>query len=122
MNFQYAVDLLCGSTNRQCDYKKLFNFIGVENPQTALRIDFRFVNGSTYDPELNRTFHPQQGSMFRCDQPVFLPHISKQKCNCMVCKTKTDFILILEIYRIVRKFYYSRKNKLSLGIWILVLL
>ncbi|CAF1303346.1 unnamed protein product [Rotaria magnacalcarata] len=85
VNFQYAIDLLCGSINRACDYKKLFNYIGLESSQSPLKIEFVFVNGSSYDQDLNRTFHPPQGSMFSCDQPVILPHISRQKCTCMDC-------------------------------------
>ncbi|CAF3716387.1 unnamed protein product [Rotaria sp. Silwood1] len=85
MNFQYAIDILCGSTNRICDHKKLFKYIGADNTQTVLKIDFVFVNGTYYDQELNRTFQPSLGSMFSCDQPVILPHISRQKCTCMDC-------------------------------------
>ncbi|CAF1037718.1 unnamed protein product [Rotaria sordida] len=85
MNFQYAIDILCGSTNRLCDHKKLFNYIGLQNTQSPIKIEFIFVNETYYDKELNRTFQPLQGSMFTCDQPVILPHISRQKCTCMDC-------------------------------------
>ncbi|CAF3236695.1 unnamed protein product [Rotaria sp. Silwood2] len=84
MNFQYAIDILCGSINRACDHKKLFKYIGADNTQTPLKIDFIFVNGTYYDAELDRTFQPSQESMFTCDQPVILPHISREKCTCMV--------------------------------------
>ncbi|CAF4529146.1 unnamed protein product, partial [Rotaria sp. Silwood2] len=85
MNFQYAIDILCGSINRACDHKKLFKYIGADNTQTPLKIDFIFVNGTYYDAELDRTFQPSQESMFTCDQPVILPHISREKCTCMDC-------------------------------------
>ncbi|CAF4548483.1 unnamed protein product [Rotaria sp. Silwood2] len=84
VNSQYVIDILCGSLNRSCDYKKLFEFIGLKNSYEKLKIDFVFVNGTYYDTELDRKFQPPQASMFTCDQPVILPHISKPKCTCMV--------------------------------------
>lgn len=87
INFQYAVDVLCGSLNRQCDVKKLFQYIGMKNTQSPIKIDFVFVNGSYYDRELRRTFRPSTAQMFACDQPVLLPHVSRQKCTCMDCQT-----------------------------------
>ncbi len=78
------MDILCGSLNRACDAKKLFKFIGIDSQQSPMKIDFVFINDTYYDTELQHTFHPSQASMFACDQPVILPHISKQKCTCMV--------------------------------------
>jgi hypothetical protein len=85
INFQYAVDILCGSLNRACDVKKLFQYIGLKNSQSPIKIDFVFVNGTYYDVELQRTFHPSKANMFACDQPVILPHVSRQKCTCADC-------------------------------------
>ena len=34
---------------------------------------------------LNDTFQPSKAKMFACDQPVILPHVSRQKCTCMDC-------------------------------------
>jgi hypothetical protein len=38
MDFQYAIDIICGSINRVCNFRKLFKFIGEENshPPTKL--------------------------------------------------------------------------------------
>lgn len=87
INFQYAVDILCGSLNRACDVKKLFQYIGLKNTQAPIKIDFVFVNGTYHDRELQRTFRPSNATMFACDQPVILPHVSRQKCTCMVSHT-----------------------------------
>jgi len=87
INFQYAVDVLCGSLNRQCDVKKLFQYIGLKNTQSPIKIDFVFVNGTFYDRQIQRTFRPSKAKMFACDQPVVLPHVSRQKCTCMDCQT-----------------------------------
>ena len=84
LNFQYAIDILCGSLNRACDTKKLFKFIGMDNQQSPMKMDFVFINDTYYDHELQRTFRPSQARMFACDEPVILPHVSKQKCTCMV--------------------------------------
>jgi hypothetical protein len=84
INFQYAIDVLCGSLNRICDAKKLFQYIGLQNTQSPIKIDFVFINETYYDEELQRTFYPSQATIFPCDQPVILPHISRQKCTCMV--------------------------------------
>jgi len=84
LNFQYAIDILCGSLNRVCDAKKLFQYIGLKNDQSPMKIDFVFINDTYYDKELQRTFQPSQATMFSCDQPVILPHVSRQKCTCMV--------------------------------------
>lgn len=84
MNFQYAIDFICASTNRACDYRKLFKFIGEDNSQATTKMNFVFINNTYYDPQLQRTFRPSNATMFACDQPVLLPHISKQKCTCMV--------------------------------------
>jgi hypothetical protein len=84
INFQYAVDILCGSLNRACDTRKLFEFIGMKNTQAAIKIDFVFINQTYTDIELNRTFQPSNASLFACDQPVILPHVARQKCTCMV--------------------------------------
>jgi hypothetical protein len=70
--------------NRACDVKKLFQYIGLKNAQSPIKIDFVFINETYYDQELNRTFQPSKATMFACDQPVILPHISRQKCTCMV--------------------------------------
>jgi hypothetical protein len=101
VNFQYAVDVLCGSLNRACDVKKLFQYIGMKNTQSPIRIEFVFANESYYDPEFNRTFYPSQAKLFACDQPVLLPHVSREKCTCMDCnamcpkinRTKTHHVL-----------------------------
>ncbi|CAF1267837.1 unnamed protein product [Adineta ricciae] len=85
INFQYAVDILCGSLNRACDVKKLFQYIGLQNTQSPIKIDFVFVNNTYHDRELQRTFQPSNATMFACDQPVILPHASRQKCTCMDC-------------------------------------
>ena len=85
INFQYAVDVLCGSLNRACDVKKLFQYIGMKNTQSPIKIDFVFVNGTYYDAELRRTFYPSEAKLFACDQAVILPHVSRQKCTCMDC-------------------------------------
>ena len=85
INFQYAVDVLCGSLNRACDVKKLFQYIGLKNSQSPIRIEFVFANGTHYDTQLQRTFQPSRTKMFACDEPVILPHISKAKCTCMDC-------------------------------------
>ncbi|CAF3027737.1 unnamed protein product [Rotaria socialis] len=85
INFQYAVDVLCGSLNRACDVKKLFQYIGLKNTQSPIKIDFVFVNGTYYDPEVKRKFQPSSAKMFACDQPVILPHMSREKCTCMDC-------------------------------------
>ena len=85
INFQYAVDILCGSLNRACDVKKLFQYIGLQNTQSPIKIDFVFVNSTYHDRELQRTFQPSNATMFACDQPVILPHASRQKCTCMDC-------------------------------------
>jgi hypothetical protein len=85
INFQYAVDILCGSLNRACDVKKLFQYIGLKNTQSPIKIDFVFVNGTYYDKQFQRTFQPSTAKMFSCDQPVILPHVSRQKCTCMDC-------------------------------------
>ena len=87
INFQYAVDVLCGSLNRDCDVKKLFKYIGLQNTQSPVRIEFVFVNGTYYDPELKRTFQPSPAKMFACDEPVILPHMSRDKCTCMDCNS-----------------------------------
>ena len=84
INFQYAVDILCGSLNRACDAKKLFQYIGLKNTQSPIKIEFVFINGTFFDPELRRTFQPSAATMFACDQPVILPHVSRHKCTCMV--------------------------------------
>jgi hypothetical protein len=94
INFQYAIDILCGTLNRACDVKKLFQYIGLKNTQSPIKIDFIFANNTYHDKELNRTFKPSQATMFACDQPVILPHISRQKCTCMVCEK----ILISSIF------------------------
>lgn len=85
INFQYAVDVLCGSLNRACDVKRLFQYIGLKNDQSPIKIDFVFVNETYYDSQLQQTFHPSRAKMFACDQPVILPHASRQKCTCMDC-------------------------------------
>lgn len=85
INFQYAVDILCGSLNRACDVKKLFQYIGLKNSQSPIRIEFIFANTTYYDSQLQRTFQPAQTKMFSCDEPVILPHMSKDKCTCMDC-------------------------------------
>jgi hypothetical protein len=56
----------------------------MDSQQSPIKIDFVFINGTYYDSEVQRTFHPSEASMFSCDQPVILPHVSKQKCTCMV--------------------------------------
>ena len=92
INFQYALDILCGTSNRACDVKTLFNYIGIKNDQSPIKIDFVFINQSYYDVELQRTFTPSNATMFACDQAVVLPHVSRAKCTCMVReKTKTTF-------------------------------
>ncbi|UJR21943.1 hypothetical protein I4U23_025012 [Adineta vaga] len=85
INFQYAIDILCGSLNRACDVKKLFQYIGLKNTQSPIKIDFVFINDTYFDHELQRTFQPSSATMFACDQPVILPHVSRQKCTCMDC-------------------------------------
>lgn len=65
--------------------KKLFQYIGLKNSQSPIRIEFIFVNGTHYDTQLQRTFQPSKAKMFTCDEPVILPHISKEKCTCMDC-------------------------------------
>lgn len=85
INFQYAVDVLCGSLNRACDVKKLFQYMGLKNDQSPIRIEFIFGNDTYYDQQLQRTFQPLKAKMFACDEPVILPHVSKQKCTCMDC-------------------------------------
>ncbi|CAF4106049.1 unnamed protein product, partial [Rotaria sp. Silwood2] len=87
INFQYAVDILCGSLNRACDVKKLFQYIGLKNAQAPIKIDFVFVNGTYFDSEIKRTFKPSIAKMFACDQPVILPHLSREKCTCMDCNS-----------------------------------
>lgn len=52
-----------------------------------MKIDFVFVNGTYYDTELQRTFQPSTAKMFACDQPVILPHLSREKCTCMDCNS-----------------------------------
>ena len=64
--------------------KRLFKYIGIENEQAAIKIDFVFINQTYDDVELHRTFHASNATMFACDQPVLLPHVSRQKCTCMV--------------------------------------
>lgn len=92
LNFQYAVDILCGSLNRACDAKRLFHFMGLENTQAPIKIDFVFLNESEhYDRELNRNFQSSQLKMFSCDNEVILPHYSGQKCACMVMNEKYRF-------------------------------
>ena len=86
INFQYAIDILCGSLNRACDVKKLFQYIGLKNTQSPIKIEFVFINDTYHDRGLQRTFRPSQATMFACDQAVILPHVSRQKCTCMVCK------------------------------------
>ncbi|CAF1589955.1 unnamed protein product [Adineta ricciae] len=85
INFQYAIDILCGSLNRACDVKKLFQYIGLKNTQSPIKIEFVFINDTYYDRELQRTFRSSQATMFACDQAVILPHVSRQKCTCMDC-------------------------------------
>ncbi|CAF0938558.1 unnamed protein product [Adineta ricciae] len=85
INFQYAIDILCGSLNRACDVKKLFQYIGLKNTQSPIKIEFVFINDTYHDRELQRTFRPSQATMFACDQAVILPHVSRQKCTCMDC-------------------------------------
>ncbi|CAF4566900.1 unnamed protein product [Rotaria sp. Silwood1] len=85
INFQYAVDVLCGSLNRACDVKKLFQYIGLKNAQAPIKIEFVFVNGTYYDPEIKRKFKPSKAKMFACDEPVVLPYLSREKCTCMDC-------------------------------------
>jgi hypothetical protein len=111
INFQYAVDILCGSLNRACDVKKLFKYIGIQNTQSPIKIDFVFINDSYYDQELKRTFYPSKAKMFACDQPVILPHVSRQKCTCMDCNamcpkmndTKIEKSLITENSTLIEK-------------------
>ena len=87
MNFQYALDVLCGSLNRACNVKKLFQYMGLKNSQSPIKVDFIFVNGTSYyDKELNRTFWPSRIKMFSCNESLILPHISRKKCTCMVCR------------------------------------
>src|SRR5690349_21272779 len=74
INFQYAVDVLCGSLNRACDVKKLFQYIGLKNSQSPVKIEFVFTNDTYYDSQLQRTFQPSKAKMFACDEPVILPH------------------------------------------------
>ncbi|CAF3696663.1 unnamed protein product [Rotaria sp. Silwood1] len=119
MNFQYAIDILCGSTNRICDHKKLFKYIGADNTQTVLKIDFVFVNGTYYDQELNRTFQPSLGSMFSCDQPVILPHISRQKCTLKNVINKAKSFFDIQIFKIsvrksIKHFEPNNKNNIDL--------
>ena len=96
INFQYAVDILCGSLNRACDVKRLFEYIGLKNTQAPIRIDFVFANQTYYDRQLQRTFQPANIKMFACDEPVILPHISRQKCTCMDCNAMCPKMLIPE--------------------------
>ena len=90
------MDILCGSLNRACDVKRLFQYIGLKNTQAPIKIDFVFINESSYfDPELNRVFHSSNATMFACDQEVILPHVSRQKCTCMVrCNLLNEEIII----------------------------
>ncbi len=85
INFQYAVDILCGSLNRACDVKKLFQYMGLKNEQSPIKIEFIFGNDTYYDRQLQRTFQPLKAKTFACDEPVILPHVSRQKCTCMDC-------------------------------------
>lgn len=87
VNFQYAIDILCGSLNRDCDIDKLFKYIGLKNTQSPIKIEFVFVNGTFYDPELKKYFEPAPLRVFSCDEPVVLPHYSAEKCNCMDCSS-----------------------------------
>jgi hypothetical protein len=103
INFQYAVDVLCGSLNRACDVKKLFQYIGLKNTQSPIKIDFVFGNDTHYDPELRRTFQPSKAQMFACDQPVILPHASRQKCTCMDCNAMCPKINTTKIETFVRE-------------------
>jgi len=131
INFQYAVDILCGSLNRACDVKKLFQYIGLKNTQSPIKIDFVFVNGTYYDQELNRTFHPSKAKMFSCDQPVILPHLSRQKCTCMDCNAMCPKInrtkiksLTIEDNRLIEKikfkiFNLHRVTIITIGVYIL---
>ena len=73
MNFQYSIDLLCGSLNRACDVKMIFEYMGIRNTQSPIKVDFVFVNETYFDKELNRTFQPSKMKIFSCDQPVILP-------------------------------------------------
>lgn len=99
INFQYAVDILCGSLNRACDVKRLFEYIGLKNTQAPIRIDFVFANQTYYDPEIQRTFQPANVKLFACDEPVILPHISRQKCTCMDCNAMCPKVLTKEASR-----------------------
>lgn len=70
--------------NRQCDAKRLFEYVGLKNDQSEIKMEFVFINQTYYDPQFRRTFQPAQAPMFACNQSVILPHISRQKCTCMV--------------------------------------
>lgn len=58
--------------------------MGIQNDQAAIKIDFVVINQSYHDVALRRTFRASNATMFACDQPVLLPHVSRQKCTCMV--------------------------------------
>ncbi|CAF0910919.1 unnamed protein product [Didymodactylos carnosus] len=94
INFQYAIDILCGAMNRACNVKTLFEYIGLKNEHAKIRIDFVFVNNLTYyDQQLGKTFTPSTEKMFRCDQPVILPHAQGHKCTCSDCTAMCPLVL-----------------------------
>lgn len=115
VNFQYAVDILCGSLNRQCDIRKIFDYIGVKNDQSPAKIDFVFINDTYYDPRAKRTFIPSTAKMFACDEPVILPHLSKEKCTCMDCNAMCPKINNTKTVTLITKnstFHEKLKSKL----------
>ncbi|CAF0895064.1 unnamed protein product [Adineta steineri] len=134
INFQYAVDILCGSLNRACDVKRLFQYIGLKNDQSPIKIDFVFVNTTHYDSELKRTFRPSNATMFACDQPVILPHISRQKCTCMDCNAMCPKIAQAKVQNVltgnhtliekvkIRLFSLHRITIVAIGIYIIFVL
>ena len=128
------MDVLCGSLNRACDVKKLFQYIGLKNSQSPIRIEFVFVNGTHYDTQLQRTFQPSTAKMFTCDEPVILPHISKEKCTCMDCnamcpklnQTRTTILITANdtlIERVKSKIsQLHRVTIITIGVYILFVL
>lgn len=100
-NFQYAIDTICGSANRQCTTRLLVDYIGLKNPMSFIKMEFIFANQTTYDPQLKRTFQPLDTNMFSCNQAVTLPHISKQKCTCMDCDAMCPKIVKQKVEQII---------------------
>lgn len=101
INFQYAIDTICNTANRQCTLPKLLEFLGLKNDYSKIRMEFVLRNQTTFDAQFKREFHPLKSKMFACDEEVRLPHFSGQKCTCMDCTTMCPKITPVKVEHVI---------------------